>query len=106
MVGREGPHVSIVIMNKGAYLKFSVNDVLGRIDCPTEPLMLYYRALWHASTSHVLPDSLTGRTGVDEALQYLQSGAYRPWSPLTSDACAVLFTIASSHPHESTTLRH
>jgi hypothetical protein len=94
----EGPHISIVIKNSGSYLRFGVNNVLGRIDCPAEPVMLYHRALWHASTTHFLPDSLTKRTGVEEALQYLRSGAYRPWSPLTARACDLLIMMAKLSP--------
>ena len=98
VVERDGPHVSIVVMNKGEYLKFDVNNVLGRIDCPAEPLMMYYKALWHALTAQCTADSLTGRTGVEEALQYLTSGAYRPWTPLTSSARDLLLKIAELTP--------
>ena len=95
---REGSHVSIVIRNVGGYLKFGVNHVLGRIECPAEPLLLYHRALWHASTAHFLPDPLTKRTGVEEALHYLQSGAYIPWKPLSNDARNILLTMAKLSP--------
>jgi hypothetical protein len=94
----EGPHVSIVIKNSGSYLRFGVDSVLGRIDCPAEPIMLYHRALWHASTTHFLPDTLTNRTGVEEALQYLWSGAYRPWTPLKPRACNLLLMLAKLSP--------
>ena len=95
---REGFHVSIVIQNNGEYCKFGVNTVLGRIECPAEPVLLYYRALWHATTSHFLPDTLTRRTGVEEALQYLHSGAYLPWSPFRASACNILGLVASLSP--------
>ncbi|EDU49764.1 conserved hypothetical protein [Pyrenophora tritici-repentis Pt-1C-BFP] len=98
VIKRHGPHVSIVVRNKGEYLKFEVNNVLGRIECPAEPLMLYYRALWHALTAHPIPDVLTGRTGVEEALQYLTSGAYRPWTPLNPSARDLLLMIAKLSP--------
>lgn len=98
VIKRRGPHVSIVVRNKGEYLKFEVNNVLGRIECPAEPLMLYYRALWHALTAHPIPDVLTGRTGVEEALQYLTSGAYRPWTPLNPSARDLLLMIAKLSP--------
>jgi hypothetical protein len=104
----EGDHVSITIKNKGSYLKFGVNSVLGRVECPAEPVMLYHRALWHAATAHFLPDPLTKRTGVEEALQYLRSGAYHPWTPLKSDACELLLAIAELSParvYYPTTLR-
>jgi hypothetical protein len=95
---REGSHVSIVINNTGGFLKFEVNHVLGRIDCPAEPILMYHRALWHASTSYFLPDTLTKRTGVDEALQYLHSGAYLPWTPLSGRAYDLLIRLAELSP--------
>lgn len=98
LIEREGSHVSVVIMNKGEYLKFSVNNELGRIDCPAEPVMLYYRALLHALTTYFLPDTLTNCTGAEEALRYLQSGAYRPWTPLSSNACDILLRISQLSP--------
>jgi hypothetical protein len=98
LIRRDGPHVSIVVDNDGGYLKFDVNTVLGRLDCATEPLMLYYRAMWHALTVHFLPDSLTGRTGVEEALQYLTSGAYQPWTPLSPTALELLSKISELSP--------
>jgi hypothetical protein len=98
---REGPHVSIVIKNVGGYLKFGINPVLGRVECPAEPVLLYYRAFWHASTAYFLPDALTGRTGVEEALRYLQSGAYHPWTPLSESACLVLQALTALSPQRA-----
>ncbi|KAF2832658.1 hypothetical protein CC86DRAFT_92549 [Ophiobolus disseminans] len=95
---RDDLHVSIVVQNKGGYLKFGVNNMLGRIECPAEPLLLYHRAMFHALTAYFLPDSLTGRTGVEEVMQYLQSGAYRPWTPLNSAAQSLLLEIAKLSP--------
>ncbi|KAH7093546.1 hypothetical protein FB567DRAFT_610082 [Paraphoma chrysanthemicola] len=101
IVQRHGPHVSIVVRNIGKYLKFDVNDVLGRIDCPAEPFILHSRALWHALTAYHIPDVLTGRTGAEEALQYLKSGAYRPWTPLSSQSSNILVKIAELSPQRS-----
>ncbi|KAH8586881.1 hypothetical protein B0O99DRAFT_643285 [Bisporella sp. PMI_857] len=44
-------------------MKYSIDDVLGRVECPSEPRLLYTKALCHALTSYFLPDPLTGRTG-------------------------------------------
>ncbi|KAF2133722.1 hypothetical protein P153DRAFT_330168 [Dothidotthia symphoricarpi CBS 119687] len=98
---RDGQHVSIVIKNNGGYWKFGVNNLLGRIDCSAEPVLLYHKAMWHASTAHFLPDRLTGRTGVEEALHYLKSGTYQPWTPLAKSACDVLSSIADLSPHRA-----
>ncbi|KAF2267772.1 hypothetical protein CC78DRAFT_591207 [Lojkania enalia] len=80
---KDGQHVRIVVENQGAYLKFGINNVLGRLDCPAEPRLLYTRVLWHAYTSHFLPDPLTGRTGAEEAIYYLRTGLYQPWSSIS-----------------------
>jgi hypothetical protein len=95
---RDGQHISITIGNSGSYLRFGLNDLLGRVECPTEPGMLYTKALWHAITSHFLPDSLTGRTGAEEALQYLGTAAYIPWTPLSPQAAALLLQLAKLTP--------
>ncbi|KAF2029595.1 hypothetical protein EK21DRAFT_67348 [Setomelanomma holmii] len=94
----EDSHTTTVIRNGGSYLKFGVNTVLGRIECAAEPVLMYQRALWHASTAHFLPDPLTKRTGVEEALEYLRSGAYSPWTPLSPSACSLLLRIAHFSP--------
>lgn len=98
-VSKDGPHVSVDIeIGSGEYLKFSINDVLGRIDCAPEPRLLYTKALLHAYTSHVIADPLTRRTGTEEALYLLQTGAYQPWNPLPSDLIAKLNYIADLSP--------
>jgi hypothetical protein len=60
--------------------------------------LLYSRAFWHASTSHFLPDGLTGRTGLEEAIYYLQSGSHQPWAPLPVKVVDILVTIANLSP--------
>lgn len=98
-ITRDGIHVSIDIgIKTDKYLKYDINEVLGRIDCPPEPSLLYTSALLHALTSHVVPDPLTGRTGVDEALRLLQTGLYQPWSPLGENHIALLHRLAELSP--------
>ncbi|KAA8623344.1 DUF3638 multi-domain protein [Pyrenophora tritici-repentis] len=98
-VKKDGPHVLVAIeMRRGVYLKYVINDVLGRIECAPEPRLLYMKALLHAYTSHAVSDPLTGRTGTEEALQLLQSGAYQPWNPLLSDEISTLNRIAELSP--------
>lgn len=79
-------HVAVDVMNDGSYGKFTVNDTLGRIECPPEPRLLYLKAHFHACTSFVLPDELTGRTGMEEALHCLRSGLCQPWNTLSAQA--------------------
>ncbi|KAF2707824.1 hypothetical protein K504DRAFT_410495 [Pleomassaria siparia CBS 279.74] len=95
---REDEHVRVFVHNEGIYMKFGIDEVLGRVECPAEPKLLYYRALWHAITSHVLPDPLTGRTGTEEAIHYLQSGSYQPWSPISTQNVKILLQIANLSP--------
>ncbi|KAF4632731.1 hypothetical protein G7Y89_g5393 [Cudoniella acicularis] len=95
---RHGMHVSIRLENVGAYAKFSINEVLGRLDCPAEPRLLYMKAQFHAYTSFVVPDTLTNRTGTEEALHILRSGCCQPWMPLTPGPISNLLCIAHLTP--------
>ncbi|KAF2623830.1 hypothetical protein BU25DRAFT_399960 [Macroventuria anomochaeta] len=98
-VTRDNVHVSVEIRTGGdKYLKYDINEVLGRIDCPPEPSLLYIKALLHALTSHVMPDSLTSRTGVEEAIRLLQTGLYQPWCPLGPSHVTLLQRLAELSP--------
>jgi Protein of unknown function (DUF3638) len=96
---RNGPHVSIDVENTGEYGRFTVNNILGRLDCPAEPRLLYSKAQFHAYTSFVVPDPLTGRTGTEEALHCLKSGFCQPWTPLRAGPLRILISIAKLTPH-------
>lgn len=98
---RSGPHVEIgvdLIHGGTHYVKFTINEVLGRIDCPAETKLLFLKAQFHAFTSFVLPDSLTGRTGTEEALHCLSSGLFQAWGPIASNNHRVLKSLASLTP--------
>ncbi|XPS95694.1 hypothetical protein M3J09_004979 [Ascochyta lentis] len=98
-VTRDDIHVSVEISTGGdTYLKFDINEVLGRVDCPPEPKLLYTKALLHAYTSHVVSDPLTSRTGVEEAVRLLQTGLYQPWNPVGSADVALLQRLAELSP--------
>lgn len=98
-VDRDNVHVSVESSTgTHTYLRFDINEVLGRIDCPPEPRLLYTKALLHAYTSQVLPDSLTSKTGVEEALRLLQMGLYQPWNPLNDPETALLQRLAGLSP--------
>lgn len=49
-------------------------------------------------TSFVLPDSLTGRTGTEEALTILSSGVAQPWQPLGTPHLSILKFLTSLTP--------
>lgn len=97
-IKRHFNHVSAFVEPTGYFCKFTVNNELNRLDCPIEPRFIYLKALYHASTSGILADSLTGRTGVEEALACLRSGYSQPWSPLDPKTCDVLSAIANFTP--------
>lgn len=91
-------HVRVMITPSSDYGKFTVNEVLGRLDCPAEPRLQFVKALLHAYTSYTLPDPLLGQTGTEEALQNLQSSSLQPWCPLSPATFKVLSSIASLTP--------
>ncbi|CAI6342575.1 unnamed protein product [Periconia digitata] len=91
-------HVITTVDNDGSYMRYEINEVLGRLECPAEPRLLYFKALWHAYTSYFLPDPLTGRTGKEEALSFLQSGLCMPWTYLSSVSTQYLIDIAQMTP--------
>jgi hypothetical protein len=95
---RRGPHVEVTVDNDGSYGIFTINNILQRIDCQAEPRLLYLKAQYHAFTSFVIPDPLTGRTGTEEALHLLRSGICQPWSPLDESQNRGLIWISRLTP--------
>ncbi|CZT03079.1 uncharacterized protein RAG0_09953 [Rhynchosporium agropyri] len=93
-----GPHLNVTVDNNGDYGKYVINDVLGRLDCAAEPRLLYLKAAYHALTSFIVPDPLTGRTGTEEAIHCLKSGYCQPWSPITPGPYRGLQLIANLTP--------
>lgn len=91
-------HVRIDIEPSNGYAWFKVNAVLGRLDCAAEPPLIYMKALLHAYTSFVVPDRLTGRTGTEEAIQWLQSAICQPWQPLSYMSLEKLHQLAALTP--------
>ncbi|RFU32830.1 hypothetical protein B7463_g3489, partial [Scytalidium lignicola] len=95
---RHGMHVVVRAQSSDQYGRFEIDDVLGQLSCPPEPRLLYSKAQFHAFTSFVLPDPLTGRTGTEEALQILQSGYCQPWMPIADNPSSILKSIQSLSP--------
>ncbi|KAI6756012.1 hypothetical protein HG530_011748 [Fusarium avenaceum] len=95
---REGIHVGVRIFNEGVYAKYTLNSVLGRLDCPPEPVLLYLKAAIHALTSFPLPDEFTGNTGTEEARHCLLSARSQPWTPLAGLPQRFLTVIKSLSP--------
>ncbi|KAG8409573.1 hypothetical protein J3459_017399 [Metarhizium acridum] len=95
---RQGPHVSVKILNEGSYALFTVDPLLGRLNCAPEPALLYMKALIHAITSFPIPDELTGRTGTEEACLCLTAAQSQPWKPLGFVAKKMLSRIIALSP--------
>jgi hypothetical protein len=93
-----GPNVVVTVRSEGGYGRFVINEILGRLDCPPEPRLLYLKAQLHSYTSYVLPDPLTGRTGSEEAIQFLKSGICQPWTPITPGPSQCLVSITKLSP--------
>ncbi|KAF5529463.1 hypothetical protein FNAPI_13867 [Fusarium napiforme] len=98
---REGIHVAVRISNEGVYAKYTLNPVLGRLDCPPEPLLLYLKAAIHALTSFPLPDDFTGKTGTEESRHCLLSACSQPWAPLAGFPQRMLSVIKSLSPERT-----
>ncbi|CAG8973686.1 hypothetical protein HYALB_00002252 [Hymenoscyphus albidus] len=95
---RHEVHVSLFVINNGTYGRYTINSTLGRLDCPAEPRLLYIMAQFHAFSSYIVPDPLTGRTGTEQAIHLLKSGICQPWGPLTIPQAFSLSCIASLTP--------
>ena len=97
-IEQNGAHVRVRISHTGYYARFSINTVLGRLECASEPRLIYFKAYCHAVTGFVLPDPLTGKTGTDEAIHCLQSGNAQPWAPIDEVSYDLLSKIADLTP--------
>lgn len=95
-----GVHVEVTadVSDSNSYASFEIDDALGRLTCPPEPVLVYAKAYLHALTSFPMPDPLTGRTGTEEAIHILQSGVAQPWGPLGPLPTKQLSWIASLSP--------
>jgi hypothetical protein len=95
---QQGMHVMIRTENTGGYATYNIDNVLGRLNSAPEPQTRYNKALLHEFTSYFMPDPLTGRTGTEEALLWLQSGCCQPWSPLAQVSLKILNTLLALTP--------
>lgn len=86
------------MQGNGSYLTYTINEIIGRIDCPAEPNLVYAKAVFHALTSFPVPDPLTGRTGTEEAIEFLTSGICQPWAPLRTPQSQFFGILAQLSP--------
>ncbi|KAI1454605.1 hypothetical protein F4805DRAFT_306772 [Annulohypoxylon moriforme] len=101
---KRGCHVQVIVQlthprtPSANYIRFMINRTLGRIDCASEPALVYKKAEIHALTSFVLPDPLTGLTGTESSLAILTSGIAQPWAPLTVLPTNILCSLSGLSP--------
>ncbi|KAL1647080.1 hypothetical protein SLS58_002850 [Diplodia intermedia] len=95
---RRGMHVAVHAENCGNYGIFTVNNVLGRLECPAEARLLLFKALLHAYTASIVPDPLTRRSGTEEALHCLRAGQNQPWMPFNPMIAQYLHLLARLTP--------
>ncbi|KAF8533563.1 hypothetical protein BDD12DRAFT_898540 [Trichophaea hybrida] len=99
-----GSHVKIAIDNNDEKIihvefhAFDIDSTLCRLVGNSSLLSRLYKIYLHALTSHCLPDSLTGRTGTEEALHDLNSAAVWSFKELESGDLAFLQKIAALTP--------
>ncbi|KAI1370598.1 hypothetical protein F4677DRAFT_437927 [Hypoxylon crocopeplum] len=79
---RHGMHVEVCVDGAREYGRYMIDETLHRLSCPPELRLVYTKAIFHAFTSFCLPDVLTGRTGTEESILILRSGAAQPWNSL------------------------
>jgi hypothetical protein len=100
---RSGVHVEILVQRnndaQAHFATFTINEVLGRIDCPAETRLLCHKAQFHAYTSSIFPDTLTRRTGTEEAIHCLTLGCSQPWTPMMHYTHHALKLLANLTPN-------
>jgi len=99
-----GSHVIIAIDNSKEeivhveFQAFDIDSTLCRLVGNSSLKSRLYKVYLHALTSHHLPDSLTGRTGTEEALHDLNSAAVWSFKDLESGDLSLLQQIAFLTP--------
>jgi hypothetical protein len=94
-------HVSADITSKSShckYFEYSVDTILGRLIHGPDTVSRLFAAYLHAVTSYLLSDSLTRRSGTEEALRLLNQQSINDCYELTNEAFAILDLISSLTP--------
>jgi hypothetical protein len=95
-------HVSVNINHSDSlrvkHDAFTIDSRLGRLTSSGSLFSKLYLCQLHALTSHCLPDSLTGRTGTEEALRILGSASVRSFQRLDAESHSLLCKIAKISP--------
>ncbi|KAF7328474.1 hypothetical protein MVEN_02534300 [Mycena venus] len=95
-----GHHVKVDVILAGGeirYFKYDIDTDLGFLKATTLTAG-FFKILLHACTGHPLIDTLTGRTGTEEALSELTSSRSFSFQSLCDEDIALLKKIASLSP--------
>ncbi|PLB47177.1 hypothetical protein P170DRAFT_412866 [Aspergillus steynii IBT 23096] len=98
---RCGPHVLVKMTNDGQYGRYLIDSTLGRLKCEPDPLLVHTKSLLHALTSFPIPDTLTGRTGTEEAIACLNSASSQPWNPVGPSRADPLIHLTQLTPRRA-----
>ncbi|KAI9890486.1 MAG: hypothetical protein M1814_003970 [Vezdaea aestivalis] len=96
----EGP-ISVNINKSTSHVPYQVYHVdsqLGRLVDNGSLRSKLYKCYLHAVTSHCLPDTLTGRTGTEQALAVLKSACAHSFLSLEKDEIDLLLLLANLTP--------
>lgn len=102
---KSGINTEVSVTNNGSYARFIVNEILGRIET-VDLGDQYLKAFYHAVTSRLIPDPLTGRTGTEEAIHCLNLANCQPAVPLLETQKSVLRELANLTPCRNFYPRH
>ncbi|KAK0247652.1 hypothetical protein LTS09_017198 [Friedmanniomyces endolithicus] len=96
-------HVSVTIHKAGPCIAglfhtFRVDECLGRLTGNGSLQSKLFLAYLHSLTSYCLPDSLTSRTGTEQALSILRSAELRSFDRLTEENVKLLHQIMALTP--------
>ncbi|GBE85332.1 hypothetical protein SCP_0705190 [Sparassis crispa] len=97
-----GHHVKVEVetgtTSRTRYHKYRIDSNLGYLVGNGTLLSKLYQVYLHALTSHCLPDPLTGRTGIEEALSEFRSARCLSFQKLGPDEVTLLTQIGALTP--------
>ncbi|KAK6354034.1 hypothetical protein TWF730_008454 [Orbilia blumenaviensis] len=102
-------HCSVTILPPAmdrSYALYQIDRILNRVVDDGSLKARYTRLYLHALCSGLLPDPLTGRTGIDEALEGLRNAASFSFQTLEENEASILRLIANLTPNRHFYPRH
>ena len=90
---RHDMHVVIQADSTNEYDRFEIDNILERLTCSFEPLLIYSKVQFHAFISFILSDFLIDRTDAEKALYTLRSNYSQSWTTLEIRSVFILEAI-------------